>query len=50
MGLFDQMTDLLGGRAPLERFANDQAQFDDPNSPDQERWNQMVSAAPEEDV
>jgi hypothetical protein len=50
MGLFDQLTDLLGGRAPLERFANDQAQFDDPSSPDHERWNHMVSAAPEEDV
>ncbi len=50
MGLFDQITELLGGREPLERFANDQARLDDPDSPDYDRWNQMMGAAPEEDV
>ena len=50
MGLFEQITELLGGREPLERFASDQAQFEDPNSPDHERWNRMVDAAPPEDV
>jgi len=49
-GIFEQITELLGGREPLERFASDQAQFEDPNSPDHERWKQMVGTAPPEDL
>jgi hypothetical protein len=50
MGFLDQITGLLGGHEPLERLARRQANFDDPQSPDFEHWNQLVGAAPPEYV
>jgi hypothetical protein len=50
MGWLDQLTDMLGGRQSVERFAREQANFEDPQSPDFQRWNQLVGAAPPEDV
>jgi hypothetical protein len=50
MGFLDQITGLLGGHEPLERLARGQANFDDPQSPDFEHWNQLVGAAPPEYV
>jgi hypothetical protein len=50
MGLWDQITGLLGGHEPMERLARGQANFDDPQSPDFEQWNQLVGAAPPEYV
>jgi hypothetical protein len=46
MSLFDQITSALGGSDPIERFASKRADFDDPQSRDFERWNQMIGAAP----
>jgi hypothetical protein len=48
MGFLDQIIGRLGGHEPLERFARGQANFDDPQSPDFEQWNQLVGAAPPE--
>src|SRR5918911_1315953 len=50
MGLLDHITGLLGGREPLERLAQGQANFEDAQSPDFEHWNQLVGAAPPEEV
>ena len=33
MGWLDQLTDMLGGHQSVERFAREQANFEDPNSP-----------------
>lgn len=49
MGWLDQLTDMLGGRQSLERFAREQANVDDPQLPDFERWNHLVGVAPPED-
>jgi hypothetical protein len=49
MGWLDQLTDMLGGRQSLERFPREQANFDDPQLPDFERWNHLVGVAPPED-
>lgn len=49
MGWLDQLTDMLGGRQSLERFAREQANFDDPQLPDFEPWNHLVGVAPPED-
>lgn len=49
MGWLDQLTDMLGGRQSLERFAREQANVDDPQSPDFERWSHLVGVAPPED-
>ncbi len=48
MGFLDQLIGRLGGHEPIERFAHGQANFDDPQSPDFEQWNQLVGAAPPE--
>jgi hypothetical protein len=50
MGLFEQLSELLGGQEPLERFAQEQADFDDPHSRDFHHWHQLVGAAPPEYV
>jgi hypothetical protein len=50
MEWLDQLTDMLGGRPSVERSAREQANFEDPQASDFERWNQLVGAAPPEDV
>jgi len=50
MGWLDQLTDMLGGRQSLERFAREQANFDGPQSPDFEHWNHLVGVAPPENM
>lgn len=50
MGLFEQMTELLGGGEPIERFAKEQGNFEDAHSQDFQHWGRMLGAAPQEDV
>ena len=50
MRWLDQLTDMLGERLSVQRFAREQANFEDPQSPDFEPWNQLIGAAPREDV
>jgi len=50
MGLLDQIIGTLGGQEPVERLAREEANFDDPQSPDFEHWNHLVGAAPPEEV
>jgi hypothetical protein len=40
----------LSDQEPVERLAREQANFDDPQSPDFEHWNQLVGAAPPKEV
>ena len=46
MGLLDQIIGTLGGQEPVERLAREEADFDDPQSPDFAHWNELVGAAP----
>jgi hypothetical protein len=48
MGFFDQMTQMLGGREQVDRFARGEVDFNDPNSRDFQNWNQLVGSAPPE--
>lgn len=48
MGLFERIAGALGGPQHVERMASGQANFDDPQSGDFQRWNQLVGAAPPE--
>jgi hypothetical protein len=41
---------MLGGRPSVEHFAREQVNFEDLQSLDFERWNQLVGAAPPEIV
>ncbi len=50
MGLLDQIIGTLGGQEPVERLAREQADFDDPQSPDVAHWNALMGAAPPEAV
>ena len=50
MGLLDQIIGKLGGQEPVERLAREEADFDDPQSPDFAHWNELVGAAPPEAV
>jgi hypothetical protein len=50
MGLLDQIIGTLGGQEPVERLAREEADFDDPQSPDFAHWNALVGAAPPEGV
>jgi hypothetical protein len=50
MGLLDQIIGTLGGQEPVERLAREEANFDDPQSPDYAHWNELVGAAPPEEV
>jgi hypothetical protein len=50
MGLLDQIIGKLGGQEPVERLAREEADFDDPQSPDVAHWNELVGAAPPEAV
>jgi hypothetical protein len=50
MGLLDQIIGKLGGQEPVERLAREEANFDDPQSPDFAHWNELVGAAPPEAV
>jgi hypothetical protein len=50
MGLLDQIIGTLGGQEPVERLAREEANFDDPQSPDFEHWNQLIGAAPPDAV
>ena len=50
MGLLDQIIGKLGGQEPVERLAREEANFDDPQSPDFAHWNDLVGAAPPEEV
>jgi hypothetical protein len=50
MSNFDQIAGALGGpqqaQRTLDRWAQGQAQFDDPQSPELNRWNELMGAAP----
>jgi hypothetical protein len=50
MSILDQLAGALGGpqqaQEQAQRFANGQANLQDPNSPDFQTWNQMVGSAP----
>src|SRR6266542_4963952 len=50
MSLFEQIAGMLGGpqqaQQTVDRFRNGQANLDDPQSPDAQQFNQMVTAAP----
>ena len=48
MGLLDQIIGTLGGQEPVERLAREEANFDDPQSPDFAHWKELVGAAPPE--
>jgi hypothetical protein len=50
MGLLDQIIGTLGGQEPVERLAREEADFDDPQSPDVAHWHALVGAAPPEAV
>jgi hypothetical protein len=50
MGLWDQIIGTLGGQEPVARLAREEADFDDPQSPDVAHWNELVGAAPPEAV
>jgi hypothetical protein len=50
MGLLDQIIGKLGGQEPVERLAREEADFEDPQSPDFAHWNELVGAAPPEAV
>jgi hypothetical protein len=50
MGLLDQIIGRLGGQEPVERLAREEANFDDPQSPDFAHWHELVGAAPPEAV
>jgi hypothetical protein len=50
MGLLDQIIGRLGSQEPLERLSREEADFDDPQSPDSAHWNELVGAAPPEEV
>lgn len=50
MGLFEQVSNMLGGRQHVERLAQGQGNFEDPNSQDFGHWNQLVGSAPPEYV
>jgi hypothetical protein len=49
MGFFDQIVSAMGGREHIERFTRGEANFAQ-GSPDLERWNQIVAAAPPEQL
>jgi hypothetical protein len=50
MSIFEQLAGVLGGpqqvQQQAQRYANGQANFQDPNSQDFQNWNQMVGSAP----
>jgi len=50
MSIFEQIAGALGGpqqaQQQAQRFANGQANFQNPNSPDFQNWSQMVGSAP----
>jgi len=50
MSIFEQIAGALGGprkaEQQLDRYAQGQANFDDPRSPDFQSWNELVGAAP----
>jgi hypothetical protein len=50
MGLLDQLSSMLGGQHEVERLANGQGNFADPNSPDHDRFGQMLGHASPEDL
>jgi hypothetical protein len=50
MGLLDQIMGTFGGREPVERLAKGQSNLEDAHSPDFAHWNQLVGAAPPEEV
>ncbi len=50
MGLLGQIIGTLGGQEPVERLAREEADFDDPQSPDVAHWHALVGAAPPEAV
>jgi hypothetical protein len=50
MGLLDQIIGTLGGQEPVERLAREEADFDDPQSPDVAHWHALAGAAPPEAV
>jgi hypothetical protein len=50
MGLLDQLGGLLGGQEHIERLANGQGNFNDPSSPDHDRFGQMLSHADPQDL
>jgi hypothetical protein len=50
MSIFEQIAGALGGpqqaQQQAQRYANGQANFQNPNSPDFQNWSQMVGSAP----
>src|SRR4051812_47137738 len=50
MGLLDQLGGLLGGHEHIERLANGQGNFNDPGSPDHDRFGQMLNHADPQDL
>jgi len=50
MGLLDQLGSMLGGHQEVERLANGEGNFEDPNSPDHDRFGQMLGHASPEDL
>jgi hypothetical protein len=50
VGLFEQVAQALRGPGRVERFARGQAAFEDPGSADGRHWNDVVAAAPQEDL
>src|SRR5918999_4678448 len=50
MGLLDQIIGTLGGQEPVEHLAREEADFNDPQSPDVAHWHGLVGAAPPEAV
>ena len=50
MGLMEELGGMLGGEQEVNRMANGQGNFDDPNSPDHDRFGKMLGHASPDDL
>src|SRR3954464_9253797 len=50
MGLMEELGGMLGGEHEVQRMANGQGNFEDPNSPDHDRFGQMLGHASPDDL
>lgn len=50
MGLMEELGGMLGGENEVQRMANGQGNFDDPNSPDHDRLGKMLGHASPDDL
>jgi hypothetical protein len=50
MGLMEELGGMLGGDQEVQRMANGQGNFDDPNSPDHDRLGKMLGHASPDDL